>query len=75
VQTNHLTVEHSRNISAETLPTFDHWYKNAMANRATVSEMIGDEAYQQFADSCDVLRSFWKSEILGYGMISARKAA
>ena len=71
---NGLIVEHSRNISAETLPTFDRWHDNSLQNRATVSEMIGDEACKQFSDSCYVLRNFWESAVLGYGIISALKA-
>ena len=70
---NNLAVEHSRNISAETLPTFVHWHENALKNRATVCDMIGETAWQQFADSCDVLKHFWQSDILGYGIIAARK--
>lgn len=72
---NGMQIEHSRNISAETLLTFDHWHDNAVKNRAIVCEKIGEEAYQQFADSCDALRNFWQENILGYGIISASKPA
>ena len=70
---NKLTVEHSRNISSETLPTFDHWYNNALQNQEMVRSKIGDEATQQFTDCCDVLRQLWETKVLGYGIISAIK--
>ena len=72
-ETNGLQIIERRDISRETLPTFDHWAANASANKAQVVEMIGSEAWQQFSDSCDVLRTFWQTNILGYGIIGARK--
>lgn len=72
-RSNGLVVTEKRNISVETLPTFRHWSENAHRNRSKVIGMIGEEAWEQFADSCDVLENFWKSNILGYGILAARK--
>lgn len=72
---SNLKLEYSKNISAETLPTFARWHDNALQNHATVSALIGESAWQQFADSCEVLKHFWQSEILGYGIFSASKRA
>jgi len=72
---NGLRVEHCRNITSETLRTFDCWRKNALAHKATVCDLIGEEAWQQFLDSCDVLQKFWLDKVLGYGIISACKPA
>ena len=74
-EANGLRVDHCRNITTETLPTFDHWLDNANRNRDSVVGMIGEDACQQFADSCGVLRDFWQAGILGYGIISAEKPA
>jgi len=72
---NHLQVECARNITRETLPTFARWRENALHNRANVEHYIGDQAWEHFLASCNVLESFWQQNIMGYGIISARKPA
>ncbi len=70
---NQLQVDHVRDISSETLATFDHWRENARDNRILVQKFIGDQAWRHFISSCDVLESFWQQSIMGYGIISAAK--
>ncbi|MEP5567768.1 MAG: methyltransferase domain-containing protein [Halioglobus sp.] len=72
---NQLQLEHARDISIETLATFGHWRENARANRSQVEQHIGEQACDSFLASCDVLESFWQESIMGYGIISASKAA
>jgi 27-O-demethylrifamycin SV methyltransferase len=73
-EANQLTTTTSRNISTETLPTFTRWQENALRNRAEVVEILGEAAWQQFFDSCQVLQQFWQQGILGYGILAAYKA-
>lgn len=75
MQANQLQVEHARDISAETLPTFAHWRENALGNRAGVEQHIGEQAWSRFLASCVVLESFWQQNIMGYGIICASKPA
>ena len=70
-----LEIVSQSDISAATFPTFDCWRQNAQHNREAVSDMIGERAWEQFFLSCDVLERFWSEEILGYGIICAKKSA
>lgn len=73
MQANGLVVEHSRDISGQTFPTFDRWRENAQHRRDQVTGHIGEQAWRQFRDSCDVLTDFWQAHIMGYGIICAVK--
>jgi 27-O-demethylrifamycin SV methyltransferase len=73
LQANKLEVVSSRNITRETLATFDRWRQNAEQNQTSVTALIGKTAWQQFIESCDVLETFWQQGILGYGLVSAVK--
>lgn len=75
LESNGLRVTAESDISKPTFPTFDRWRQNAIANRENVCSMIGELAWQQFLMSCSVLERFWQEDILGYGIISARKSA
>lgn len=75
MQANQLQVEHARDISTETLPTFAHWRENALGNRSSVERHIGEQAWSRFLASCNVLESFWQQNIMGYGIICASKPA
>jgi len=68
-----LKIDHKQDISKETESSFDQWYLNSQNNASEVKSLIGEKAWQDFADSCDVLRSFWSERILGYGIITASK--
>lgn len=70
-----LEVTSQSDISDATFPTFNLWRQNAQHNREAVSDMIGEQAWEQFLLSCDVLERFWREDILGYGIICAKKKA
>ena len=76
-QLNHQVLEviSQSDISPATFPTFNRWRQNAQHNREAVSDMIGGRAWEQFFLSCDVLEQFWHEDILGYGIICAKKNA
>lgn len=65
---------HSRNITEQTRPTFEHWRENAMNHGVKVAESIGDSARDRFLASCSVLEKFWDQDILRYGILAARKS-
>jgi 27-O-demethylrifamycin SV methyltransferase len=64
-----------QDITAETVPTFQRWKDNAVANKKQVSEMLGQKAWSDFHRSTVILKRFWDKGVLGYFMLSARKAA
>jgi cyclopropane fatty-acyl-phospholipid synthase-like methyltransferase len=68
-----LAVDEQRDLTADTRPTFDAWAANATRHRDAVVALIGEEATDQFAASCDVLRGFWDDGTLGYALITAVK--
>ena len=68
-----LAVESQFDLTKATLPTFARWRENAQRNRDQVIELLGEESWQQFADSCDVLEGFWNDGTLGYGLLAATK--
>jgi len=74
-ESNGLQVTAESDISKPTFPTFNRWRQNAHANHESVCSKIGERAWEQFLLSCDVLEQFWREDILGYGIISARKDA
>lgn len=70
---NGLRVEQQTDLTAATRPTFERWRGNAHANRDSVVELLGEEDWQRFVDSCDVLEGFWDDGTLGYGLLAAAK--
>ena len=66
-----LTVDHVRDISAETLPTFDRWRRNLDTHADEVRPLLGDQGVDEFARSLDVLEGLWQEQTLGYGLLSA----
>ena len=73
LQAHGLHVDHDRDISQQTLATFQHWRANAERHRDRVTDLIGDQAWSQFRDSCDVLARLWRDGIMGYAILSASK--
>jgi 27-O-demethylrifamycin SV methyltransferase len=61
-------------VSDAVFPTIDHWRQRLVRNAAEVRAQIGEEGYQHFKASCDVLEKFWQQEIFGYGLIAASKS-
>ncbi|MFC9477203.1 SAM-dependent methyltransferase [Nocardia sp. NPDC056952] len=68
-----LEVDMRRDLSAEVRRTFSCWRANATTHRDTVCRLIGNEAWQDFVDSCEILETLWDRGILGYGIFSAVK--
>jgi 27-O-demethylrifamycin SV methyltransferase len=70
-----LEVETSTDLSDATLPTFDRWRANAAEHETPVRAALGDDGFEAFVRSTEILESFWRDGSLGYGLISARKPA
>jgi 27-O-demethylrifamycin SV methyltransferase len=68
-----LVVEESWDLSDATLPTFGHWRENAARYRDTVRETLGDDGFDAFVRSTEILEGFWRDGSLGYGLFAARK--
>jgi cyclopropane fatty-acyl-phospholipid synthase-like methyltransferase len=68
-----LTVDTRLDLTAQTLPTFDHWRTNAREHREEVVAGIGEDGYAAFVRSCDILEGFWRDGTFGYGLIAAAK--
>jgi cyclopropane fatty-acyl-phospholipid synthase-like methyltransferase len=68
-----LVVDSEVDLTRATLPTFARWRENARQHRDQVVELLGEESWQQFTDSCDVLEGFWNDGTLGYGLLAAGK--
>ena len=68
-----LVVEDTLDLTAATRPTFRHWRENAHRHRSEVVAAVGEEDWQRFVDSCDVLDRFWDDGTLGYALVAASK--
>jgi len=68
-----LIVDQLDDLTQETLPTFDRWRANAQAHRDGVVEAIGQDGWDAFVGSCDILEGLWRDGTLGYGLIAAHK--
>jgi len=64
---------HTKDITTETLPTFDAWQARLDANRAEVTAHLGAQGAADFEESVVILRRFWQDGTLGYGLMSAVK--
>ncbi len=73
MQERGLTVEQATDLTEATRPTFARWRENADNNRDQVIALIGEEDWQRFRDSCDVLDGFWSDGTLGYGLLATSK--
>jgi len=65
----------TRDITAETLPTFDRWQANLDEHRDRVVELIGDQGAADFEESVRILRNLWLDGTLGYGLVTAVRDA
>lgn len=70
-----LSVDAVVDLTEATRPTFEAWRRNADDHADTVIALIGEESWQKFVDSCDVLEGFWDDGTLGYGLVRATKPA
>jgi 27-O-demethylrifamycin SV methyltransferase len=65
-----LRVDVLEDVSAETLPTFDRWRRNALASKEEVIALVGETLWREFLDACDVLERFREQGWLGYGLLA-----
>lgn len=65
----------TRDISDETLATFDRWQAQLDKNRVQVTELLGVQGADEFEESVHILRRFWQDGTLGYGLVAAAKPA
>jgi 27-O-demethylrifamycin SV methyltransferase len=68
-----LVVDVRTDLTKATRPTFARWRENADQHKDEVVPLLGEDGWQQFKDSADVLEGFWDDGTLGYGLIAARK--
>jgi 27-O-demethylrifamycin SV methyltransferase len=72
-RTNRLEVVEEVDLTAPTRATFARWRENAAVHRDEVVRSLGEDDWQRFVDSCDVLEGFWDDGTLGYGLLAAVK--
>lgn len=70
-----LTITESKDISAETAPTFAAWRVNVETHRPTVQELLGKRGVDDFVRATQILEAFWHDETLGYGILAASNPA
>jgi cyclopropane fatty-acyl-phospholipid synthase-like methyltransferase len=70
-----LVVDQQDDLTDATRPTFTRWRENAARHRDAVVALLGEDGWQEFVDSCDVLEGFWDDGTLGYGLLAAAKTA
>lgn len=68
-----LAVDRADDLTGPTLPTFDRWRANAARHRDETAAVLGEESYEAFVRSCDILEAFWRDGTFGYGLIAASK--
>jgi cyclopropane fatty-acyl-phospholipid synthase-like methyltransferase len=68
-----LQVDRADDLTAATRRTFEHWRQNAERTREPVSELVGEEYWRKFAESCEVLGRLWDDGLWGYGLLAASK--
>jgi 27-O-demethylrifamycin SV methyltransferase len=70
-----LSADRADDLTSQTLPTFDRWRANAEQHRDAVLDALGQDAFDAFVRSCDILEQFWRDGTFGYGLISWHKTA
>jgi 27-O-demethylrifamycin SV methyltransferase len=68
-----LRVVELMDISEQTFPTFAHWRNRLEMNEKEVRALIGDEGFEHFLASCDILPTLWNQRLFGYGLVVAKK--
>jgi cyclopropane fatty-acyl-phospholipid synthase-like methyltransferase len=62
-----------RDISREVIRTLYFWESNVRINYSEINIHISTDEIQNFLSSCEILREFYESGVLGYGIISGKK--
>ena len=60
-------------ISQYVYPTPICWRENIFKNNDIISQLFGETLVDYFIQSCDILSSFFKDNILGYAIVTARR--
>lgn len=68
-----LQVDVFEDLSAQTLPTFERWRRNAVTYRDQVIELVGETLWRDFVAACDVLERLWTEGRFGYGLVAGVK--
>ncbi len=66
-----LKIDHVRDLSEATYPTFARWRENLQRHVAIVTQTLGERGVDEFARSLDVLEGLWQEQTLGYALLSA----
>mgnify|MGYP005639837725 CR=1 FL=1 len=61
------------NISEHVIPTLKHWKKNIKQNRKIVLKHLNKSEIEIFIRSCEILDYFFKNNMIGYGLVKAKK--
>jgi 27-O-demethylrifamycin SV methyltransferase len=61
-------------ISKQVIPTLMHWKNNVIQNRKNILGLLTEEEIEIFLHSCEIINNFFENNILGYGLIKAKKA-
>jgi len=70
-----LEVELARDLTAETMPTFDRWRDNAQRHANQLTALLGSHDLAAFERSCDLLAEFWRDGTFGYAIVAATKVS
>jgi ubiquinone/menaquinone biosynthesis C-methylase UbiE len=60
-------------ISKWVFPTFGHWQNNITKNKKSILKYFNEDNVSNFLLSCEILKDFFKDNILGYGLVKAKK--
>ena len=60
-------------LTTATRPTLLAWRANLRQHRATMLELLGGAALQDFERACGILLDYWDAGRMGYGLVSATR--
>jgi cyclopropane fatty-acyl-phospholipid synthase-like methyltransferase len=70
-----LEVDQADDLTSSTRPTFEHWREHAERAREPVTELLGEDYWRKFVESCEILGRLWDDGLWGYGLLAASKPA
>jgi 27-O-demethylrifamycin SV methyltransferase len=68
-----LIIDDQEDLTTATRPTFARWEANARRHRDQIIDLLSEEDWERFVQSCAVLAGFWDDGTLGYGLISGTR--
>jgi len=60
-------------ISEQVIPTITGWRSNCFENRNAIIDVSSEGHFENFVNSCDILKEFYESGRWGYGVIVGHK--